>query len=292
MAFDTANWQWIAENLGSLFIGMAGLVMTGLAVMVSAGQILAQVRRRSSYDKCAYQLSLPAVGLAWALALPAGLSVAMGAASPLFSGANAQQGAALAGGALCLTACRALWRTLLRCPAAHLSLGAFSAALCLFALYSLMGLPMIKPARETLPLLLTGVPLPFWMVPLPPAMAMAGAWGSVWLLFRRDKDDYGRDHYAQMLPWCVSWARNAWVVLWLTLTALFAGIVRHAGRGRDDVELYVVLSSALLLCAVPALLWTAILRSAAPLRRKFLLWPALGLSMTIVFMMHAALAAV
>ena len=64
-------------------------------------------------------------------------------------------------------------------------------------------------------------------------LAMPAAFGCVWLLLRRSKDDYGRDHYNTVVPWCAAWARNAWGAVWLLL-AVASGLEISRLLGEKD----------------------------------------------------------
>ena len=110
----------------------------------------------------------------------------------------------------------------------------------------------------------------------PPLMfALAGAYGSVWLSLRRNRDDFGRDYYNRMLPWAAGWARNAWICVWILLALstardLWPGL---AGGGIDAGRLAIA-GAQLLLWLFPPLLWTIFRKGKVALRDRWLLYVA------------------
>ena len=121
----------------------------------------------------------------------------------------------------------------------------------------------------------------FWSLPL--MLAIAGGMGAFWLVLRRNYDDFGRDHYNTMLPWCATWARNAWAVFWVVLLASSVFDVQNAWQNDTFTVTDAIMESAeLLLWLVPALLWTFVARSATPMRHKITLLAALVLAIAIM----------
>lgn len=310
MRFDMTEWLWVAESGGIMALCTALPALAGLPVLCVVGEALAQARQRSSYDKCARQLAALAMTLAWPLTL-GGLWPLWGRLSgglpavPGFSettDAPALQAAAslliwltLACGALCLSLYRALWRAMRPYPAAHQALGLLAAALCYLALYGVMSMLSAGEAvarGESFPstlavLLFPGEQASLWdVLPFLPCLtlALAGSLGALWLLIRRHRDDYGRDHYAQMLPWCTLWAKWAWTALWLVLAynvGLDIWSAHLTGGASKHVDI-IRYAAYMALWSIPALLWTIVARSASPLRRKLTLVLALALAMFFV----------
>ncbi len=130
-------------------------------------------------------------------------------------------------------------------------------------------------------------------IPYLPALAFAlgGGLAAVWLIIRRHKDDYGRDYYASMLPWCASWARNAWFLVWFMLVGITA--VGWISLLQEDNYLQnpEFLHSALLLMLwlIPGALWTLCLKSDTPLRHKSTLILAFFLAMGFIIPLYTGL---
>ncbi len=127
---------------------------------------------------------------------------------------------------------------------------------------------------------------------LPPlAFSLAGSLASVWLIIRRNYDDFGRDYYAGMLKWCAAWARAAWFVLWF----MFVGttILQWVSTLRSENFLtspdFIYGAMFLLLWLIPGILWSLAIRSATPLRHKMTLVLALMLSMCIIIPLYMSM---
>lgn len=323
MTLETIPWQLMADLALVVFTATALLALAGLPVMAVAGQTLARVRQRSSYDKCGRQLAVLAALLGWVLTL-AGAAVIWMRLQPLLAAAQSTDTAtdAAAGGASaamaalgqtlaavqaqadvlvwCALACGTffislhvvLWRTLRQSPALHQTLGLLGTVLCYAAVYGVMSVVSADAAfdlGEPKPTTLQGIFLPLetstlwnglsYLLPL--TLGMAGGLGALWLVLRRHRDDYGRDHYTQMLPWCASWARNSWIVLWMILVGFTAINMWHISLEGEPLALPVLAEygARLLLWLIPGLLWTIVVRSATPLRHKLTLLLALLLAM-------------
>jgi hypothetical protein len=103
------------------------------------------------------------------------------------------------------------------------------------------------------------------------ALALAGGYGALWLLLRRVADNYGRDHYNLVIPWCALWARNGWLLLWLFVTGRMGWRVfqlHEAAGGRLDWIQFVPNAVGLAAFLLPGLWWLGLSRSATPLRAK------------------------
>lgn len=319
MLGDNVQWQLMADMAGVLLSGLMLIALAGLPILAAAGELLSRIRQRSSYDKCARQLAALGMGIGWCVTLAgAGLFwwrltlLGQGLTLPLPDNMPAElmtRGqadllvwVALAAGTLLLSLYFALWRTMRNLPVLHQTLGLLACILCYLALYGVMAITAAdaafdlgEPRPQSLgALFLPNEDAPIWnaLAYLPPlTLAMAGALGALWLVVRRNRDDYGRDHYMQMLPWCALWARNSWMVLWLLLTAFTALNLWHMHledgvlSTRDLIDAGV----QLLLWLIPGLLWTLVVRSANPLRHKLTLVLALVLSMFFVLAVYLGL---
>lgn len=275
------------------------LMLAGLPVLCVAGETLAVTRQRSFYDKGGRQLAKLATGLAWLL-LAAGSVMAyvrlgMPRVFTLPPLPDLLCWTLLAAYTLCITLYSALWRMLRSWPISRRLLGGVTAATGFCAVYAallvmesdalaLQGIPH----SPTLPdmLLLTEMSSVRNALPYIPflALSLAGGMGALWLIARRHRDDYGRDHYNIMVPWCARWARNAWCLVWLVLLVCSMNALHAAWQtqGQLSPRLGVETATPLLLWILPALLWTPTLKSAVPLRHK--ITPALALLLAMGFL--------
>lgn len=315
--FDNVQWQ-VALNLsGVVLTAVALLALAGLPVMAIAGENMARICQRSSYDKCGRQLACLATLLGWLLTLagaavfwlrfgPSGVMAIADIAAPTPSLAHAQGAMLVWLTLLCGTFFAslhfALWRSLRAWPLLHQCMGLLAVLLCYVGLYGIMALVAADTATalgDSLPDSLAGIFLPeeestLWnsLAYLPPlTLSMAGAVGALWLLLRRHRDDYGRDHYMQMVPWCAVWARNSWIVLWVLLAAFTALNLWYAQMDSGVLSYRELLDAGLylLLWIIPALLWTIVCRSSSPLRHKLTLLLTLVLSMFFVAAVYLGL---
>jgi len=286
------------------------LCLAGLPVLAAIGQSLAHSRARGAYDKCARQLGHLG-GLLGLIAVLAG-GVALGMRYRELSALDMANLAArenflpllAAGGWLCVVISTllnwlyaGLWqsrRTVSRLHQIWVLPSALAAAAAVYAalayLHTRAASP-VAPALADLPGLLPpgaeeGFWEAFWYAPFA-ALALAGGYGALWLMLRRVADDYGRDHYNLVIPWCAGWARNGWLLVWL-IAACRAGrrvFQRYeAADGILDWGLFLPDCVGLFVLLLPGLWWLGISRSTAPLRAKiavFLapLWATVCLSL-------------
>ena len=256
----------------------------GICILTVSGEILGVRRRRSFYGKCAMQLSMLGQGLGWTLLVG-------GRVWLYFLEQDIPNGSILVTfheiswmvlGLSVIFSCIyfLLWKTLASYPGIHIGLGVICALQSVLALLlvlaSLRTLAVVNlPLAEETTLLQVLVPvwgteyatslcyIPFLL------LAMPAAFGCVWLLLRRKKDDYGRDHYNTVLPWCAAWARNAWAIVWLLLLA--ASVLELSPLLQDgtlETADAVTAGIRVLLWLIPVLFWFIAARSATPLRHK------------------------
>jgi hypothetical protein len=269
------------------------LSLAGLPILAVAGQSLAGSRRRSAYDKCARQLGHlgSRLGLAAMIAGGAALGMqyerllALDMKNFLFR-ENAQVLLA-AGGWLCVALFAllnrlylGLWRGGSTSPRLHQLLGFLAALAAAAAVYAaLLYLHGPVPASSASAHFdARGLLMPeeehFWIavsyVPFA-ALTLAGGYGALWLLLRRSADDYGRDYYNLIIPWCAGWACNAWLLLWLIAAARVGHSVfqlyEDTGGSLDWFQ-FAPDAVGLLALLPPCLWWLGIRRNATPLRAK------------------------
>jgi hypothetical protein len=298
----------IDESLGALCIALplGGLLaLAGLGILSGSARALAVTRGRASYEKCARQLAMLAMLLGWVLLIGGRvwLFSSQGSHAPdSLPGFLLESCWMLLGMAVMFTSVYyMLWKYLTKLPLLHaaqgilcgiLGLPAAGAALAAARLLTAQARP--DAAAITLAQLYTPVVgTPFFCalcMTLPLALAAAGGFGAVWLVLRRRHDDFGRDHYNAMLPWCAAWARNAWLVFWLLLLAATALRIGSQWQGDAFTPESALRESAwLLLWLIPAALWTLAARSATPLRHKPALLAALLLSLAATLPYYAGM---
>jgi len=279
--------------LGSLVILALLLCMAGLPFLALVAQGLAHSRERGAYDKCARQLGNMACRLGIA-AIVVG-SVVLGMRSEDLWALDRQRLAArehfplvvMAVGWLCVVLSTVLhfvyvrtWQVLRTAPRLHQLLGFFAALasaaavyMALVYLYAHAADPVASDPANVRAALVPDAE-GFWKaVSYAPfaALALAGGYGALWLLLRRIADDYGRDHYNLVIPWCAAWARDGWLLLWLLVTGRAGWRVFQlysAAGGRLDWIRCAQDAAGLIVLLLPALWWLGISRSAAPLRAK------------------------
>jgi len=282
--------------LGTLCILALLLCLVGLPLLAVAGQSLAYSRGRSAYDKCARQLSALGGWLGF-LAIIAG-GVLLGMHYRSLPGLDMKHLAArehflpllMAGGWLCVVLSAflnwlyvRLWQSLRTTPRLHQLLGflaALAAAAAVYAAFVYLHMRAAAPVASAPAdprILFMPDAEHFWAaVSYAPfaALALAGGYGALWLLLRRVVDDYGRDHYNLVMPWCAGWSRNGWLLLWLLAAGRKGWSVfqlHEAAGGKLDWVQFVPDAVGLFVLLLPGLWWLGVSHSAAPLRAKFAL---------------------
>lgn len=264
------------------------LAYSGIQYLSATAKILAVSKRRSSYNKCARQIALLALILGWGLLVGSRIwlyfTQGEHAQGSLLNFLMEMSWLLLSLGVLFSSIYYCLWGVLKNMPVLHATLGMISAVQNCIALVCILFTLRLQAAA--IPAEADAIALPevfpeSWNAPLwsaacyacPLIFALAGAISGCWLAIRRRKDDFGRDYYNAMLPWCAAWARNGWVLLWLLLvssTALkFWNQIRVAPF---DANAGILDASLLLLWLIPALLWAWLIKSRVPMRESWILF--------------------
>ena len=284
-------------DMGSIIVPFALLyAYFGLTFIAICGEIIALRRKRSAYNKCARQLACLSMLLGWLMLLGGRLWLIMaldGFDSYSIIVLLSEVTWMMFGFAAIVSCCYfMLWKFLANYPVLHIVLGAIAflqglmtcvGVMAVTRLYNALSLP--EASSITIPQLFTPqfgqAYLSALCYTLPLIFALAGGFGAVWLLLRRKADDFGRDYYNTMVPWCTRWARNAWALLWLLLVASSGLEIWQTWQttGVFMQQDAIFQSLRVLLWLVPALLWTLVARSATPLRQKPALVIGLLLSM-------------
>lgn len=274
------------------------LAFAGMGFMSATARILSYTRGRSSYGKCARQLAALGLILGWLLLIGGRIWLFFTQESytpdSLPSFMVEMTWILLGIGVLISSLYYALWKPLATMPVLHVTLGILSgvqgSAAVVAALASARFLTALAQP-DAVSMTLGDLFLPEWGSPFwsalcytpPLILAMPAAFGALWLPLRRAYDDFGRDHYNTMIPWCAAWARNAWGLFWLLLLVSSGmQIAHHWQAGVFTMQDAIIQTSRLLLWLIPALLWTLVCRSAIALRHKLTLLAALVITITFM----------
>lgn len=278
-------------NAAIIIIPLATLIAySGMFFLVSTAKIISVSRKRQAYNKCAMQLAVLGVILGWALLIGSRVWLYYTQHEDITSGIvpflKEISWIMLSIGVLLGSIFLSLRNVLKNMPVLHVTIGMISAAqncialiIVIFTIRATSATLTPEAANLALPELFpSSWDDPLWSAfcyTLPLVLAMPGAIAACWLVIRRKKDDYGRDYYNTMVPWCAAWARNGWLFLWLLLcasTGIQIGIDMRSGvfNAQDAM----IDNARILLWLVPVLLWAIVKKSAIPLRHSWLLFVA------------------
>ncbi len=329
MDFNNIPWQEILHYALIVLCSLSFLSLISLPIMSICGQILSLIRERSAYAKCAKQITLLAVYLAWIITLAglvvAGLRVSPSILALINNPENATMGLPFAAylepikqsiylqihvytatlllaATILLSFFYARWsvwqeqRIVLQCLAIVSSCWyamSLYATLCIYHADSAFSEGITHPLSLNA-FLKPSLESNIWnVVPylLPLSFAFAGGLSCVWLIMRRKKDDFGRDYYAQMLPWCASWARNTWLFFWmmmLVVTGLqWIELLQQENYLTNPEFLRSV--GFMLMWLIPGILWAIVIKSTHPLRHKATLFLAFLFSICSIVPLYIAL---
>lgn len=267
------------------------LAFSGMGFLAATARILVVKRKRVAYEKCSRQLAFLGMILGWGLLIGSRVWI-------YFQGGQFEPESAafylvemswllFSLAVLLSSVFFVLWRLLKNMPILHMTIGIITALQSCVALASALITArflaaIAHPDAATIDMgqiFPMDWQAPFWsaiVYTLPMLFVMPAGLGAFWLVLRRKHEDFGRDYYNMMIPWCASWARNAWTVLWLILI-VSAGLQIWQGwkGGAFSQEEAILESSRVLLWLIPALLWTIVCRSSIALRHKLTLFLAL-----------------
>lgn len=279
---------WALALPGGLLLSLLASA-TGLPFMALAGQALATARRRIFYDKCARQLAMLAAILAPFTLFMTTLTVvrAMQMEQDLLVGPYRMPILALlalmAGTSLCAVAYLVTWKRLAGVPLLHRLLGLAAGVGGVKTLFIALGLlralfvpghplPASGTAIETMrALLLPDASSLLWAslaLALCAAATGAGTLGMQWLVLRRQRDDFGRDHYNFSLPWCAGWTIGGTVVALAPLAYTLWRALSSASPGLTVLPPLAPLAGCIAGPALVILCGCLVRRSSTPLRLK------------------------
>lgn len=290
--------QFLGLRLAGILVVLTIFAVPSLPLISAVSQGIAKSQKKSFYDKFGKQLSrmclifggtaLAILVLAVARYLTIDPVVLQGPYQlPFFMSAGIT---ALA--AVVLTVYFKVWKAMRKQKGAHMSLGLLGSALSFCAVICIAMLANVLQSLEHfLPSL--GTPLEIFSALLSAAnskafytfisigfiagFALCGAFGQMYLLARRDKDDFGRDYYKFAMPYAAKWAIGGTVlqlaasIMLLTAThlpmfkELIATVPPQALMQHPVVMTW---AFALILPVLACVLWTFIVMSATPMRRK------------------------
>ncbi|GAB6177984.1 hypothetical protein JCM16814_28750 [Desulfobaculum senezii] len=154
------------------------------------------------------------------------------------------------------------------------SLGALATLACPLStqLMSMANRPLPGTAQELSTFLLSGMGslffAPLFLLTLTLAVAFAAAFGLVWMILRRGRDDWGRDYYSYASRYCAGWAAAASVAAAACTGWLFYTIQPTvAAASLGEMTRYFTMGGAGL-AVLASLLWAVVLKAATPMRHK------------------------
>ncbi len=290
----------LSSVLAPAFFDVLGLAALGAPLLAFAAEAMGRAQRKAFLEKFAQHLTVMGFGLLLlALAVTAagaGLATVRfpeimerlhAPGSPLFPFYGAM------GAVLLLHGLYRFGWGLPKGP--HLALGALAGLASLTAVW--LSLPalrgfaaLLSPETATASGLLPAPGSPFWpclaqYAALAPALA--GAMSLLFLLHRRDRDNYGRDYYAFSMRlaarWAALWVLPALAVQPWLLFSLEPGL-RDLVLASPTALLWGLAALLMLLCAGT---WWTVARSGSPMRLKGLM---LGAALA-AWLFHALLLA-
>ena len=274
----------LSSVLAPAFFDVLGLAALGVPLLAAAAELMARVQRKAFLEKFAQHLTVMGFSLLVLVLIVSGGGAALAAlrfpevmerlhvpGSPLYP---------FYGSLAAVLVVHGLYRFGWRLPKGlHLVLGALAGLASLTAIY--LSLPalrgfaaMLTPETAPDPGLLPGLGSPFWpclvqYIALAPALA--GAMALLFLLYRRDRDNFGRDYYAFSMRLAARWA----VLCVLPALAVQPWILFSLEPGMRALVLAspmaLLWGLAALLMALCAGLWWAVAKSGSPMRLKGLM---------------------
>lgn len=266
------------------------IAYAGIYFISATAKILSIARKRAAFDKCSRQLALLGLIMGWTLLVCGRVWLYQTSSEhpqgTLESFLLEMSWLLLSLGVLLSSIYYCLWRILRNMPVLHSTLGMISAvqnclayAVIFFTIRTCAISGNLHESAFSLPDLFPDTwNDPLWSAvcyTLPLLFAMPGAISACWLVFRRKKDDFGRDYYNAMIPWVCAWARNAWSVLWLLLlVSSLLQIWQETQQGDLGWQQIILDGDRVLVWLVPLLLWIAVIRSRIPMRLSWMLFAA------------------
>lgn len=293
------NWllndpQYIGLRLAAFLVILTLFAIPSLPLISAFSQSLAKSHKKSFYDKFGKQLTRMCLIFGGIALATLGLGVAryLTLDTTMLQGPYQLPIIVTAGvtvlAAVFVTVYFKAWKAMRKQKSAHIALGFFSsfllfAAICCIAILasSLMNahpLPSLGNATDIFWALFLTAYSPTFITFLTIGFAMGfclcGAFSQMYLLARRDKDDFGRDYYKFAMPYAAKWAIFGAVlqivatVTRLNIWILFQIIKTGTPEALIQNPLILTWASALGLPILACILWALTAASATPMRRK------------------------
>ncbi|NDY56151.1 hypothetical protein G3N56_05245 [Desulfovibrio sulfodismutans] len=185
-------------------------------------------------------------------------------------------------GAILFLVYRGLWQRMKNSKSAHSLIGIASGLAFFAALYALVSTFRLFSLHSPLPLSGWDFFVPpqnafFWPILLETltlALCLAGGCGGLYLVARRNKDDFGRDYYGFTLKLAARWAFFAGLVHLATLGHIYNGLWPFATAHAASDLLFWSMTASLALWALALALWGITSFSSYALRMKWALFTA------------------
>lgn len=305
--------RMVAISLAPAYVWLAGLAALGGLVMAFVCEVTARSKKKVFFDKYAQQLTTMSLlalcifSMAIAGGVFAGASRSLWLKSWLFEVGTPFLPFYVGLGIVLVLSLPywASWKKFRKNKPPHIALGALTTVVSLFTIVAsvlavwVLGItgesgkvvPMLQlfsaAGPYALPLVLGSTCL---------ALSTAAAGSLKYLVFRRNKDDFGRDYYRFALSLAARWA---WVPMLGALACagwMFAVLPQDAVAMISGTALLYVVCVEFACLALCIVLWLLIDRSETPMRLKWagfvaagLLWVAVACDITLLFNLAAML---
>ncbi|KAB1440369.1 hypothetical protein [Pseudodesulfovibrio senegalensis] len=284
----TESLTLVAQMAAPAFFDLMGLAALGAAFVATLNQLAAQNSSKAFYDKYAQQtaimglgllgISMAAVAIAGTVAinrmpwLGQWLSDTSSPFMPFYASVGL--------GIILYIPYALLWKRFRKHKMLHTMLGAITSGSLL------AGLALFVAALYIFGITTTGASSTFEVAELPLhsgsffwpltvqytlfAISAAAGLSLVYLVLRRNKDDFGRDYYKFSLPLAARWALGAMLLEMASQAWLFALLSPEARTLVLQTGMGALWGGLLGFSLICCLLWLLLARSAHPMRMKWL----------------------
>ncbi|XPV74941.1 MAG: hypothetical protein ACNI27_09895 [Desulfovibrio sp.] len=312
MQFSTDTILSVFGMLPAALFIIAALGVFGASTIAPVNEMVARSKKKIFFDKFAEQLT--AMNLLAAVVAIAGLGIcffSLNADSDWFNMWLKRQQVELMifGGAFSLmligaTTYKFTWKKLRKKKDAHIPMGLLTTltglaslgAAAYIAISMRTSYIIAAGATKAMVTALQSVYVPFLVFLLAAALSSAGAMSLIYLVLRRNKDDFGRDYYKFSLPLAARWSIYPTILVliaqfWLVMTLPEAAkTIVMSGSG------LILWGASMAITALCCGLWFPISKSETPLRFKglvylgtLLLWVAYAFFISTGFMILNAI---